>query len=222
MYALRLTHNGAVARRTVGRRPPCRPAPRPGVGPAYGCPSGIPRRRASHRLGQPAPLVIRARSKISGCRTNASPSARVLRELVNETAGPGPGRPSTTLGAGRGSNARQAAVLGHCVRHRYRHQPAPRRAFAPARSSIVVRLFAGELRAPRHCVERPEASVSRHDEGYGREPLPVDGRPDGPAREEGRGLEAGGDVLFQARSVRASSLPSCSASSLACSHHLAP
>ena len=52
----------------------------------------------------------------------------------------------------------------------------------------------------------PEASVSRHDEGYGREPLPVDGRPDGPAREEGRGLEAGGDVLFQARSVRASSL----------------
>ena len=64
----------------------------------------------------------------------------------------------------------------------------------------------GELRAPRHCVERPEASVSRHDEGYGREPLPVDGRPDGPAREEGRGLEAGGDVLFQARSVRASSL----------------
>ena len=203
-------------------------------------PGAPPRGWSSLRvpIGHPsAPRVTSSRTacaagntgslKNFGLSTNASPSARVLRELANERAGPGPGRPSTTLGAGRGSNARQAAVLGHCVRHRYRHQPAPRRAFAPARSSILIRsrLFAGEPwlpRAPRHCVERPEASVSRHDEGYGREPLPVDGRPDGPAREEGRGLEAGGDVLFQARSVRASSLPSCSASSLACSHHLAP
>ena len=188
-----------------GRSPPTAP-----LGSAFpdgpGAPPSVFLRRW---LLRPAPAPSSphaARSKISGCRTNASPSARVLSELVNERAGPGPGCLSTTLNVARGSNARQAAVLGHCVRHRYRHQPAPRRAFAPARSSIVVRLFAGELRAPRHCVERPEASVSRHDEGYGREPLPVDGRPDGPAREEGRGLEAGGDVLFQARSVRASSL----------------
>ena len=119
-------------------------------------PGAPPRGWSSLRvpIGHPsAPRVTSSRTacaagntgslKNFGLPTNASPSARVLRELANETAGPGPGRPSTTLGAGRGSNARQAAVLGHCVRHRYRHQPAPRRAFAPARSSIVVRLFAG-------------------------------------------------------------------------------
>ncbi len=122
-------------------------------------PGAPPRGWSSLRvpIGHPsAPRVTSSRTacaagntgslKNFGLSTNASPSARVLRELANETAGPGPGRPSTTLGAGRGSNARQAAVLGHCVRHRYRHQPAPRRAFAPARSSIVDhRSFAGEL-----------------------------------------------------------------------------